>query len=197
MKLNRIIYNILLISISVNIILFYNYFYRVKNVTEFNSEFKCSFELIYGEWVITEYLGGGMPEFSNGDKTEILKGKERKNISLYPDYAIVDGVKEQGNIFILFRIVPEDFIYEYIMPWNFIGDTDTELKCKEQDFYLLGDIITSNDKIEELLNYRTERWFVKDSNTIIIANLDGFYKLERNCESIEGQTRLNPKLLQK
>lgn len=46
-------------------------------------------------------------------------------------------------------------------------------------------MITDNDKIGELLDYRTQRWFVKDADTIIIANIDGFYKLERIAEPAE------------
>lgn len=152
---------------------------EAKNVRDFNDEFICEAQLIYGEWEFTEYLGGGMHEFSHGAEARILEGTERKRLSIYPNYVKANDIKEEGDVFALFRIIPEKFIYDCISPWVFNGDVETELKCEEQDFYLMGDIITDNDKINELLDYKTGRWIVRDANTIIIADIDGFYKLER------------------
>lgn len=52
---------------------------REKNVAAFNQEFECSMELIYGEWEVAEYLGGGMPGFSAGDNIGILEEKKEKD----------------------------------------------------------------------------------------------------------------------
>ena len=143
-------------------------------------EFKKGYQLVYGEWKITEFLGGGMPGYSMGISSEGQKNliEQNETIKIHPDYVIVDGKKVIGDIHILYKMIPKMWIYTFITPWIFEGNAETELKCKNQDFYLLATINFDGDnKVSNIL--LENNVYVKDKNTLIVATIAGFYKIER------------------
>ena len=147
-------------------------------VEEFNRELKAGYQLIYGEWETTEFLGGGMPGQCFEYEYERLDEEEKDRIAIYPDRIVVDGKTEYGDICFLSTIVPERWVYSFIMPWEFLGDAETDLKSSGQDFYLWASIYFEGSS--EVFNFFLHNYFfVKDSNTLIIATMCGFYKAER------------------
>jgi len=147
-------------------------------VEEFNRELKAGYQLIYGEWETTEFWGGGMSGWSLGYEYERLNEEDRDRIAIYPDRIVTDGKTEYGDICFLCTIVPERWVYSFIMPWEFLGDAETDLKSSGQDFYLLG--LIKFEGSDEVFNFFLDNHiFVKDSNTLIIATMFGFYKAER------------------
>lgn len=149
-----------------------------RYVEEFNQEFQTGYQLLYGEWETTEFLGGGMVGYSLGNERRELMKDERERIAICPDHIIVNGKKEYGNVYILYKTIPEKWIYDVIQPWKLTDDAEIELKNGTQDFYLIAAIIfdgnhpTGNVFLDNYI-------FVKNSDTIIIASMFGFFKAER------------------
>ncbi len=149
-----------------------------QDMERFNQELKSGYQLLYGEWETTEFLGGGMPEYSLGNECVKLEPEDRERIAIYPDRITVDGKTEYGDICVLYRMIPEKWVYSFIHPWQFVGDAETELKSSSQDFYLLANVNFEGSHETGSL-FLNERIFVKDSDTIIVATMFGFYKAER------------------
>lgn len=176
---------ILSISLEINIISVYNYVVKKneykESIIKFNEELTESCLLLCGEWEVTRYIGGGMSGFSRGDEPLELKAEERKRFSIFPDHVTVDEDTKYGKVYFLCRIIPKEWVYCFIYPWSFPGDADVELKDVGQDFYLLGNIYSCNEQVEELLPpiIRNNRIFIKDTDTIIIATIEGFYQVKR------------------
>lgn len=119
-----------------------------------------------------------MSGYSLGYEYERLDEEDRDRIAIYPDRIVVDGKTEYGDICFLSTIVPERWVYSFIMPWVFLGDAETDLKSSGQDFYLWASIDFEGSS-EEVNFFLNNYFFVKDSNTLIIASMFGFYKAER------------------
>lgn len=149
-----------------------------QDMEGFNQELKAGYQLLYGEWETTEFMGGGMPEYSLGKECVKLEPEDREWIAIYPDRITVDGKTEYGDICVLYQMIPEKWVYSFIHPWQFVGDAETELKSSAQDFYLLANVnFEGSHKTDSF--FLNERIFVKDSDTMIVATMFGFYKAER------------------
>ncbi len=180
------------LCISIGVIIFYIYSYAVEerrykeSVINFNKELTEPCLLLYGQWEVTKYMGGGMPGFSRGNEPVELGAEEKKRFSIFPDHVTVDGKTEYGEIYFLCRMIPQEWVYSFISPWKFMGNAETELKSEGQDFYLLGNIFLSNKEVEELLPpiICNNRIFIMDTDTIIVATIEGFYQIERVKNSV-------------